>query len=158
MHELQSVRGVTTDIRCRQDSAHRSERKFVNKLVWAAVLSSIASIGSSVPPSLAQELPSQPATPVRPLSPVKLPTNPKFPTTTIDPETNYRSIAITCGNKVSYKLTTGSSEGACKLFVDHGKVTGAFCTDGANSALQACSIGCQETTGSGGCTRQDQAR
>ena len=62
------------------------------------------------------------------------------------------------GNKVSYKLTTGSSEGLCKLFVDLGRVTGAFCTDGTNSALQACSTGCKETTGSGSCTRQDQAR
>ncbi len=131
---------------------------FVNKLVWAAVLSGLASISSSVLPSLAQELPPQPSTPVRPQSPVKSPTTPRLPTTTIDPETNYRSIAITCDKKVSYKLTTGSSEGACKLFVEQGKVTGAFCTDGTNSALQACSTGCGETTGSGGCTRQDQAR
>ena len=130
---------------------------FVNKRVWAAVLTCLATFSASVLPSRAQEPPSQPATPVRPLPPIKSPTAPILPTTTIDPVTNYRSIAITCGNKVSYKLTTGSSEGACKLFVDHGKVTGAFCTDGANSALQACSIGCQETTGSGGCTRQDQA-
>jgi hypothetical protein len=130
----------------------------MNKRVWAAVLSSLVAIGSSVAPSLAQEPPHQPTTPLRTQSPVKSPTAPTLPTTTIDPETNYRSIAITCGNKVSYKLTTGSSEGACKVFVDQGKVTGAFCTDGTNSALQACSTGCEETTGSGGCTRQDQAR
>ena len=122
---------------------------FANKQIWAVVLSSLASISVSVPPSFAQEVPQ---------SPIKSPIAPKLPTTTIDPETNYRSIAITCHNRVSYKLTTGSSEGLCKLFVDLGKVTGAFCTDGANSALQACSTGCEETTGSGGCTRQDQAR
>ena len=122
---------------------------FANKQIWAVVLSSLASISVSVPPSFAQEVPQ---------SPIKSPIAPKLPTTTIDPETNYRSIAITCHNRVSYKLTTGSSEGACKLFVEQGRVTGAFCTDGANSALQSCSTGCMETTGSGGCARQGQTQ
>jgi hypothetical protein len=127
-----------------------------SKLVWAVALAGLTLLGSSLLPSLAQELPRQPSIPVKPQSPVKSPVTPRLPTTTIDPETNYRSIAVTCG-AVSYKLTTGSSEGACKVFVEQGRVTGAMCTDGTNSALQTCSTGCQETTGSGRCVRQDRA-
>jgi len=43
----------------------------------------------------------------------------------------------------------------CKAYVDLGRVIGGICTDGSNSALQSCSTGCREITGSGSCEKLD---
>lgn len=130
---------------------------FPNKLVSAVAIAGAAAFIVSVLPSFAQETPQQPSSRVVPQSPVKRPAAPVRPPTRIDPETNSRSVTVKCRNGVSYKLTTGSNEGACKLVVDDGEISGAFCTDGTNSAMQTCATGCKESTGSGGCARQDRS-
>jgi hypothetical protein len=66
-------------------------------------------------------------------------------------------MTIKCLGGYSYRLTTGTNGGVCKLYVDRGRVTGGFCTDGTNSALQTCATGCKEMTGAGLCEKQDPA-
>lgn len=125
------------------------------KLALVVTFSTVATLCPSVIPSFAQELARQPPTVVAPQPSIKSPATPRLPSTTIDPETNYRYVTVACRNGDRYKLTTGSTEGACKILVESGSVKGAFCTDGTNSALQSCSTGCKEITGSGACARQD---
>jgi hypothetical protein len=108
-----------------------------SKLASAVTLSSLALSGLSALPSFAQQLPRQPSTTVAPQQPVRSP------------------VAINCPSGDHYKLTTGSIEGLCKVYVERGRVIGGFCTDGNNSALQSCSTGCKEITGSGGCEKLD---
>lgn len=108
-----------------------------SKLALAVTLSGLALLGLSVLPSFAQEPPRQPSTKVAPQQPVRSP------------------LAISCPNGDHYKLTTGTTEGLCKIYVERGRVIGGLCTDGTNSALQSCSTGCKEITGSGGCEKQD---
>jgi hypothetical protein len=103
-------------------------------------VSGLASLGLSLP-SVAQ-LPPTPSSaaaspPVAPSSVVRPP------------------ITIKCPNGRQYRLTTGSGGGACKVYVDHGRVIGGFCTDGGNAARQTCSTGCLEITGSGGCEQHN---
>ena len=66
-------------------------------------------------------------------------------------------MTVKCANGDHYKLTTGSNDGACKVYVDHGRILGGYCTDGSNSASQTCSTGCKEVTGSGICEKQNPA-
>lgn len=110
---------------------------FSNKPATTAALSVLAMYCLPVPPSLAQEFPVQPSHTVAPQQPARPP------------------VTIKCPNGHNYRLTTGNNGGVCKVYLDHGKVIGGFCTDGTNSALQTCSTGCKETTGSGACEKQD---
>ena len=66
-------------------------------------------------------------------------------------------MTVKCANGDHYKLTTGSNDGACKIYIDHGRILGGYCTDGSNSASQTCSTGCKEVTGSGVCEKQNPA-
>ena len=108
-----------------------------SKLALAVTLSGLALFGLSVPLSFAQELPRQPSTTFAPQQPQRSP------------------VTINCPNGDHYRLTTGSIEGLCKVYLDRGRVIGGLCTDGNNSALQSCSTGCKEMTGSGACEKQD---
>jgi hypothetical protein len=64
-------------------------------------------------------------------------------------------VTIKCPNGYHYKLTTGSDLGVCKVYLERGRVSGGFCTDGTNTALQTCATGCKEVAGSGACEKQD---
>ena len=97
--------------------------------------------------SFAQDLP--PAPPPEPGAPTAAPVSPQ---TLVRPP-----ITVKCANGDHYKLTTGSNDGACKIYVDHGRILGGYCTDGSNSASQTCSTGCKEVTGSGVCEKQNPA-
>lgn len=108
-----------------------------SKLALAVTLAGLALFGLSVQSPFAQELPRQPSKTIAPQQPVRPP------------------LAITCPNGDHYKLTTGTTEGLCKVYVERGRVIGGLCTDGTNSALQSCSTGCKEITGSGSCEKQD---
>ena len=110
---------------------------FSSKLALAVTLSCLASLCLAALPSFAQGIPRQPPTTVVQQPPVRPP------------------ITIKCPNGDRYKLTTGTVEGMCKAYVDLGSVIGGICTDGSNSALQSCSTGCREITGSGSCEKLD---
>jgi hypothetical protein len=110
---------------------------FTSKLISTAALAGLAASGLWVPPTFAQEYPQQPSSSIAPQQPARPP------------------VTVKCPNGHNYRLTTGSDGGVCKIYVDRGKVTGGFCTDGTNSALQTCSTGCKEMTGSGACDKQD---
>jgi hypothetical protein len=119
---------------------------FSSKLISTAALSGLATLGLWVPPTLAQDYPRQPS----------ISTTPQLPSTRLAPQQPARPpIKVECPDGHHYRLTTGSDGGVCKIYVDRGKVTGGFCTDGTNSALQTCSTGCKEITGSGACEKQD---
>ena len=94
-------------------------------------------IGLIAAPTLAQEYPRRPSTSVAPQQPARPP------------------VTVKCPTGRSYRLSTGSDGGVCKIYVERGKVTGGFCTDGSNSVLQTCSTGCKEMTGSGACAEID---
>ncbi|HEU4517123.1 MAG TPA: hypothetical protein VFR77_07450 [Steroidobacteraceae bacterium] len=99
--------------------------------------------------SLAQEVPPPPS----PTPPIAAPAAPAAP---VSSQSLVRPpVTVKCANGDHYKLTTGSNDGACKVYVDRGRILGGFCTDGSNSASQTCSTGCKEVTGSGACEKQD---
>jgi hypothetical protein len=116
---------------------------YTSNLASAVVLAGFASSSLWTSPSSAQELPRQPTTTIQPTTPIAPPSPVRPPVT------------IKCANGYHYKLTTGSDLGVCKVYVDRGRVSGGFCTDGTNSALQTCSTGCKEVAGSGACEKQD---
>jgi hypothetical protein len=64
-------------------------------------------------------------------------------------------VTIKCPGGNHYRLSTGSSAGACKLYQERGRILGGLCTDGANSARQTCASGCLEITGAGVCDKDD---
>jgi hypothetical protein len=106
---------------------------------WVVGVSGLASLGPSLP-SIAQ-LPPTPSSAAA--------SSPVSPSSAVRPP-----VTIKCPNGRQYRLTTGSGVGACKVYVDHGRVIGGFCTDGA-MARQACSTGCLEITGSGTCEQHN---
>jgi hypothetical protein len=112
-----------------------------SKVALAVSLSCLVSLCLSASPSFAQGIPRQPPATVAPQQTVQ--------------QTVRSPITIKCPSGDRYKLTTGTIEGMCKAYVDVGKVIGGICTDGTNSALQSCSTGCGEITGSGGCEKLD---
>jgi hypothetical protein len=110
---------------------------FSKKRISTAATSGFAALSLWVLPSAAQEIPSPRAETLAPQAAARPP------------------VTVKCPSGHSYRLTTGSDGGVCKIYVDHGKVTGGFCTDGTNSALQTCATGCKEITGSGACDKHD---
>jgi hypothetical protein len=101
----------------------------------ALTLAGLASLGLPALPSFAQQLPPQPPTTVVPQQPLRSPAT------------------IKCPNGDRYKLSTGTIEGQCKVYVDLGTIKGGLCTDGTNSALQSCTSGCGELRGTGACEK-----
>jgi hypothetical protein len=83
---------------------------------WVVGVSGLASLGPSLP-SIAQ-LPPTPSSAAA--------SSPVSPSSAVRPP-----VTIKCPNGRQYRLTTGSGVGACKVYVDHGRVIGGFCTDGA---------------------------
>jgi hypothetical protein len=114
---------------------------FPHKTLSITVIAGLASFGLWALPSLAQEIPGPPP---ENSAPQIAPQEPARPPVTVE-----------CPNGHEYRLTTGSDRGVCKMYFERGRVIGSFCTDGANSALQTCSTGCKEITGSGACEKQD---
>jgi hypothetical protein len=108
-----------------------------SKPVRAFTLVGLASIGLAVLSAFAQQLPRQPSPTILPQQPLRSPAT------------------IKCPNGDRYKLATGSIEGQCKVYLNLGTVVGGLCTDGSNSALQSCTSGCGEMTGSGSCEKLD---
>ena len=127
-----------------------------SKQILTAVFAGLALFVMPMAGALAQDLPSRPpAATVRPKTTITAPVTPRKPSTASIPELGNASVAVKCHNGDSYKLATGSNQGACKLYVENGGVKGGFCTDGENSALQTCATGCKQTMGSGICEKQD---
>jgi hypothetical protein len=108
-----------------------------SKPALALTLAGLASLGLPAPPSFAQQIPRQPPTTVAPQQPLRSPAT------------------IKCPNGDRYKLSTGTTEGLCKVYVDLGTIRGGLCTDGTNSALQSCTSGCGELRGTGSCEKLD---
>src|SRR4029450_13575824 len=85
---------------------------------------------------VAQEAPrpAPPSAMIRTPSTISPRMSPRQPATRVAPETIGSTVAVKCGNGNSYKLTTGSTAGFCKVYVENGGVRGGLCTDGTNSA------------------------
>ncbi len=64
------------------------------------------------------------------------------------------SITISCGNGKKFYLTTGTSGGTCQTLTDpnNGQVIGGECGGSGNYSQTHCGGGCQQTSGSGGCS------
>jgi hypothetical protein len=123
-----------------------------DKLYLTVAVVAVASPSLSMP-AFAQTPPSQPAQ-TEPTPPVTPPVSPERPPATA-PGAIGSTANVKCRNGFHFQVSTGSNQGVCKVYVERGVVVGAYCTDGSNSALQTCSSGCKDVTGSGQCTMRD---
>jgi hypothetical protein len=73
------------------------------------------------------------------------------------PGVAFAKTTVNCPSGGSFVISTGNASGSCQIKESDGKVTGGFCTDGANESTADCSKNsgkgaCGNTAGSGECT------